>query len=293
MPRFEAPPELLHTLIIYGGVSKMKKGILVAITLVLLLSLLLFTGCKKEKKANAVVVGASPVPHTEILEFVKGKLSEEGYELEIKEFTDYVQPNMATESGELDANFFQHVPYMDDFNKKNGTHMVSVFPVHFEPLGLYKARVKTIDDLPFGALIAVPNDETNRARALSLLEAAGLITLKEDVGLSATVLDIVDNPKNLDIRELEAAQIPLVMLDVDMAVINGNYALQAKLSILTDTVAAEAKDSLSAMTYANPIVVKAGNENAPGILALIKVLNTDEVRNLINEKYEGFVVPVF
>lgn len=271
----------------------MKKKTIVAIVLVLALSLLLLAGCVKQKKENTVIVGATPVPHTEILSFIKDKMTAEGYTLEIKEFTDYVQPNLATESGELDANFFQHVPYMDDFNAKNGTHMVSVFPVHFEPLGLYKARVKAIDDLPNGAIIAVPNDETNRARALQLLEATGLITLKAGVGLGATVLDIVDNPKDLVIRELEAAQIPLVLPDVDMAVINGNYALQAELSIITDAVASEAKDSLSATTYANPIVVKAGNEKAPGILALIKVLDSDEVRDFINEKYEGFVVPVF
>ena len=271
----------------------MKKKALVAVILILSFTLLLLAGCGKQKKANTVVVGASPVPHTEILNFIKDKMSEEGYVLEIKEFTDYVQPNMATESGELDANYFQHVPYMNDFNEKNGTHMVSVFPVHFEPLGLYKARVKAVDDLPDGAMIAIPNDETNRARALALLEATGLITLKAGVGLSATVLDIVDNPGNLEIKELEAAQIPLVLPDVDMAVINGNYALQAKLSIITDAVASEAKDSLSATTYANPIVVKAGNEKAPGILALIKVLKSDAVRDFINEKYEGFVVPVF
>jgi len=265
----------------------------ISVILVLALSLLLVAGCGNRKKESTIVVGASPVPHTEILEFIKDKMAAEGYILDIKEFTDYVQPNLATESGELDANFFQHVPYMESFNAEHGTNLVSVFPVHFEPLGLYKARARSLAELPDGAIIAVPNDATNAARAFQLLEATGLITIKEGAGLNATKLDIVDNPKNLDIRELEAAQIPLVLADVDMAVINGNFALQAGLSMETDSVAAEAKDSDSAITYANPIVVKAGNEKDPGILALIKVLNSSEVRDFINNKYEGRVVPVF
>jgi len=271
----------------------MRNKTLVAIVLILSLTLLLLAGCGKKNRENTVVVGATPVPHTEILEFIKDKMAEEGYILEIKEFTDYVQPNLATESGELDANFFQHVPYMETFNAENGTHLVSVFPVHFEPLGLYKARIKSLAELPDGAIIAVPNDVTNAARAFQLLEATGLITIKAGAGLNATRLDIVDNPKNLDIKELEAAQIPLVLADVDMAVINGNFALQAGLSMETDAVAAEAKDSDSAITYANPIVVKAGNEKKPGILALVKVLNSSDVKDFINVKYEGRVVPVF
>ena len=275
----------------------MKKKSIVALIMILALSLVLFAGCsngdKSKSKSNVVVVGASPVPHAEILEFVIRKMTAEGYDLQIKQFTDYVQPNLATESGELDANFFQHVPYMNNFNEEYDTHLVSIFPVHFEPLGLYKSRVDSIDKLPDGAIIAVPNDVTNAARAFQLLEATGLITLKEGAGINATKLDIVDNPKNLDIRELEAAQIPLLLADVDMAVINGNFALQAGLSMDTDAVAAEAKDSLSATTYANSIVVKAGNENNPGILALIKILNSNEVRVRITEKYEGVVIPVF
>jgi len=271
----------------------MKKKSIIALLLILTLSLLLLAGCGKKNQENTVVVGASPVPHTEILEFIKDKMAAEGYVLEIKEFTDYVQPNLATESGELDANFFQHVPYMESFNADYGTHLVSVFPVHFEPLGLYKARAKSLDELPDGGIIAVPNDVTNAARAFQLLEATGLITLRAGAGLNATKLDIIDNPKNLDIKEIEAAQIPLVLADVDLAVINGNFALQAGLAMETDSVAAEVKDSDSAITYANPIVVKAGNENKPGILALVKVLNTSEVRDFINNKYEGRVVPVF
>ena len=271
----------------------MRKKTIIAVLLILSMSLLLLASCGKKNQENTVVVGATPVPHTEILEFIKDKMAAEGYVLEIKEFTDYVQPNLATESGELDANFFQHVPYMESFNAENDTHLISVFPVHFEPLGLYKARVSSLAELPDGAVIAVPNDVTNAARAFQLLEGTGLITLKAGVGLNATKMDIIDNPKNLDIKEIEAAQIPLVLADLDLAVINGNYALQAGLSMDTDAVAAEAKDSESAMTYANPIVVKAGNENKPGILALIKVLNTSEVRDFINSKYEGRVVPVF
>ena len=270
----------------------MRKKTIVAVLLIFTLTLLLLAGCGK-KKSNTVIVGASPVPHTEILEFIKDKMTAEGYTLEIKEFTDYVQPNLATESGELDANFFQHVPYMESFNEEHETHLVSVFPVHFEPLGLYKARVKSLAELPDGAIIAIPNDVTNAARAFKLLEATGLITIKEGAGLKATKLDIVNNPKNLDIKELEAAQIPLALPDVDMAIINGNFALQSGLSLDTDAVAVESKDSDSATMYANPIVVKEGNEKDPGILALIKVLNTSEVRDFINNKYEGRVVPVF
>ena len=271
----------------------MRKKSVVSIVLILSLTLLLLAGCGKKNQETTIVVGASPVPHTEILEFVKEKLAEEGYILEIKEFTDYVQPNLATESGELDANFFQHVPYMESFNEDYGTHMVSVFSVHFEPLGLYKARAKSLAELPDGATITVPNDVTNAARAFQLLEANGLIKLREGAGLKATKMDIVENPKNLDIKELEAAQIPLLLPDVDMAIINGNFALQSGLSMETDAVAAEAKDSDSAKTYANSIVVKSGNEKNPGIQALIKVLNSSEVRDFIDKKYEGRVVPVF
>jgi D-methionine transport system substrate-binding protein len=217
--------------------------------LILSLSLVALGGCSNPgsnqdfvEDLTKVVVGATPVPHAEILEFIKDKMADNGFDLQIKVFTDYVQPNLATESGELDANFFQHVPYMNTFNEENGTHLVSVFPVHFEPYGWYKGRVDAIGDLPDGALIAVPNDPTNEARALQLLEAVGLITLKDGVGLLATVHDIVDNPKNLIIKEIEAAQIPRVLPDVEMAVINGNYALEAGLHIDTDSVAVEDKE---------------------------------------------------
>ena len=277
----------------------MKKKITVASVLILSLSLVLFAGCSGgadkggDEALIPVVVGATPVPHAEILEFIKDKMLDMGYDLQIVEFTDYVQPNTATESGELDANYFQHVPYMDNFNEENGTHLVSVFPVHFEPYGLYPARVKKIEDLPSGAQIAVPNDATNEARALQLLEATGLIKLKDGVGLLATVNDIVDNPKGLVITEIEAAQIPRVLPDVDMAVINGNYALQAGLNVGRDAVAVEDKDSIGAVTYANPIVVKEGSEANEGVLALIDALKSEDVRSFIINNYEGGVVPVF
>jgi len=263
-----------------------------AITLVIAIALTILAGCGGNADDKTVVIGATPVPHVEILEFVVDKMAEEGFNLEIRTFTDYVQPNLATDTGELDANFFQHVPYMDNFNAEHDINLVSVFPVHFEPFGLYGARASSIDELHDGAIIAVPNDVTNGARALNLLEEAGLIKMTPGVGLMATKLDILENPKNLDIRELEAAQIPLILPDVDMATMNGNFALQAGLHV-KDAIFAEYVGGFGANTFANPIVVNSGNENNPGILALIRVLNTDEVRNFINEKYEGAVVPVF
>jgi len=270
----------------------MKKKTLLALVLVLAITSAFIAGCGGADE-KTIIVGATPVPHTEILEFIVDKMAAEGYELKIMTFTDYVQPNIATENGELTANFFQHVPYMNNFNEEHGTNLVSVFPVHFEPFGLYRARVDSLETLSDGAIIAVPNDVTNGARALQLLEAAGLIKLKPGAGLMATKLDITENPRNLDIREIEAAQIPLVLPDVDMAVINGNYAIQAGLHISRDAVAVEDKESIGAVTFANPIVVKAGNENDPRIIALINALNSAEVRDFINSKYDGGVVPVF
>jgi len=269
----------------------MKKRTIIAFVLVLVMSLVLLAGCKRDD--GPFIVGATPVPHTEILEFIQAKMAEEGVEMQIRTFTDFVQPNHATQAGELSANYFQHVPYMNNFNNAHGTEMVAVFAVHFEPLGLYKSRTHSIEELGDGSIIAIPNDPTNGARALNLLEATGLITLRAGAGVMATVLDIVDNPRNLDIRELEAAQLPHVLPDVDMAVINGNFALQAGLEMERDAVAAEDKDSISAQTYANYIVVKAGNENDERVQALIRVISSDEVRNFINERYAGRVVPVF
>jgi len=287
----------------------MKRITLIALTLVLALSLAMFAGCgsptpptpaapdepvaPEAPEIRTLVIGATPVPHTEILEFIQDKMLEEGIELQIRTFTDFVQPNLATQAGDIDANYFQHVPYMNSFNETHGTEMVALFAVHFEPLGLYKARTRSLEELADGAIIAIPNDATNGARALQLLEAAGLITLRDGAGIMATRMDVIENPLNIDIRELEAAQLPHILPDVDMAVINGNFALQAGLELEADSVAAEEADSLSAITYANYIVVRAGNEDDERVQILINVINSDAVREFINTRYAGRVVPVF
>ena len=242
--------------------------------------------------AAVITVGASPAPHAEILEAVKPILAEKNIDLQIKEFNDYILPNTATESGEIDANYFQHGPYLEDFNNENGTHLVSVAAIHYEPFGLYAGKVAALDELGDGATIAVPNDGTNEARALMLLEAQGLITLKEDAGFTATKLDIVDNPKNINIQEMEAAQIARALADVDMAVINGNYAIEAGLKV-SDAVAVEDKDSEAAQTYANVLVVKEGNENNEAVQALAEALQSDEIKKFMEDKYAGAVVPIF
>ena len=241
---------------------------------------------------KTIKVGASPTPHAEILAEAKKILEKEGYTLEIVEYNDYVLPNTALDSGELDANFFQHKPYLDDFNKEKGTNMVSAGATHFEPFGLYAGKTASIADLAEGATIAVPNDATNEARALLLLEAQGLIKIKEDAGLSATKIDIVENPLNLDIQEIEAAQIARSLPDVDLAAINGNYAIQGGLNV-SDALAVESSDSLAATTYANIIAVNEGDENSEKIQALVKALQSDEIRKFIEEKYSGAVVPTF
>jgi YaeC family lipoprotein len=243
--------------------------------------------------SSKLVIGATPVPHAAILEAVKALLLTKGVELEIREFTDYVQPNLALESGELDANFFQHRPYLDDFNAQNNTSIVALADVHYEPLGIYPGKTTSLDALKDGAQIAVPNDTTNEARALLLLEANGLIKLKEGAGLTATVNDIAENPKNLKIVELEAAQIPRSLPDVDAAVINGNFALEAGLNAATDALAIESKDSLAADTFANIIAVRAGDEGRADLKALVSALQSDEIREFINSTYEGAVVPKF
>ncbi|MGI6668294.1 MAG: MetQ/NlpA family ABC transporter substrate-binding protein [Acetivibrionales bacterium] len=272
----------------------MKKIVLAILVSALLLGS--FAGCsggKTKAGDTTLVVGASVTPHAEILAEAKEILAKKGIELKVVEFTDYVQPNLNVENGNLDANYFQHKPYLDQFNKDNGTNLVSVASIHYEPLGIYAGRTGSFDKLPDGAVISVPNDVTNEARALMLLEAQGLIKLKEGAGLSATVLDIAENPKNLVIKELEAAQLALSLQDVDMAVINGNYAIQAGLNAGTDALAIEEKDSAAAQTYANIICVKEGNENNPAILELIKALQGDEVKKFIENKYSGAVVPIF
>ncbi|MDR0395837.1 MAG: MetQ/NlpA family ABC transporter substrate-binding protein, partial [Oscillospiraceae bacterium] len=233
-----------------------------------------------------LTVGASPTPHGEILSFVAPLMSEQGVDLIVTEFTDYVLPNLALEEGDLDANYFQHRPYLNDFNENNGTHLVWLADVHYEPMGIYPGKVKSLADLPDGAEIAVPNDTTNEARALLLLEAQGLIKLPEGSGLDVTVKDIVENPKSLKITELEAAQIPRALPDFDVAVINGNYALEAGLTAGTDALASEDKDSLAADTFANGIVIKEGNEENETILKLVEILQSEEVRAFIQETYK-------
>jgi D-methionine transport system substrate-binding protein len=274
---------------------KTKRILATASALTLLFTLALF-GCGKDPgagKMKVLKIGASPAPHSEILKSIVPRLKERGVDLQIKEFTDYVLPNTALENKELDANYFQHVPYLEDFNKKNNTHLSAAVPVHFEPLGIYPGKTRTLDALKKGDLIAVPNDTTNEARALLLLESAGLIKVRADAGLKATTKDITENPKGLVIRELEAAQLPRSLPDVNMAVINGNYAIEAKLSASRDALASENKDSLAAKTFANVIVVRSGDENREEIRMLKEAVTTKELRDFITGKYQGAVVPVF
>lgn len=238
-------------------------------------------------------VAASPTPHAEILEQVKPILAEQGIDLQITEYGDYIVPNTAVEEGEEDANYFQHQPYLDEFNEAEGTHLVSVASIHYEPFGIYPGMTSSLEELPDGATVGVPSDVTNEARALQLLEAQGLITLKEGAGLTATPNDIVDNPKNLQFKELEAAMLPNVTTEVDIAVINGNYALQAGFSSAEDAIALEDASSEAAQTFANVLVVKEGNEDNPAIQALVEALQSDTVRNFINETYQGNVLPIF
>lgn len=270
----------------------MKKKILSTFLLISVTAAFL-TGCGKSKvEDNVIRVGASPTPHAEILEIIEDNLEEKGYELEIVEYNDYIIPNTATESGELDANYFQHQPYLDDFNAENGTHLVSVADVHFEPFGIYAGKTKSLDEIKEGAVISVPNDTTNEARALLLLEAQGLIKLREGAGISATVADIVENPLNIEIKELEAAQVARTIYDVDFACINGNYAAEAGYKV-SDALATESAESLAAQTYANILVVKEGNEDSEKTKALVDAILSEEVREYINSQYDGGVVPVF
>lgn len=266
----------------------MKKIIAIALALLFALSL---TACGK--KAETLKVGASVTPHAEILKVAKDELAKEGITLEIVEFTDYVLPNTSLESGDLDANYFQHKPYLDTFNAEHGTNLVSVAAIHYEPFGIYAGKTASIEALQDGATISVPNDGSNEARALLVLEAQGLIKLKEGVGTTATVLDIAENPKNLNIIEMEAAQLAISLQDVDLAVINGNYALQAGLNAATDALATEDANSAAAQEYANILAVKAGNESDPRIAKLIAALESDAVRDYINNTYKGAVVPIF
>ena len=252
-------------------------------------------GCGAQKqgpvKEGSIVVGASPSPHAQILEAVSERLAQKGYQLEIKEFTDYIMPNTALEDGELDANFFQHQPYLTDFNEKNGTKLVSAAAIHFEPLGIYGGKTADLADLPEGAQIAVPNDTTNEARALWLLQAQGIIEVDEQAGLEATKQDITSNPKNVEIVEMEAAQLPRALADVDFAVINGNYAVAAEIA--DQVLVTEDKDSEAAKQYANIVAVREGDENREDIKALVEALQSDEVKAYIEETFGSTVIPVF
>lgn len=281
----------------------MKKFVSIALTAALSVGLL--AGCgggadaDKNADANAaedkvITVAASPSPHAEILnDAVAPVLEAEGYTLEVTEFTDYVQPNLVVENGEFDANYFQHQPYLTDFNAENKTSLVSVAAVHYEPFGIYSKKHASLDEIAEGAVISVPNDTTNEARALQLLQANGIITLKEDAGLAATKQDIVDNPYNVDIQEIEAAGLPATLDSADFSVINGNYAIPAGLNVNKDALAYEENTSEAAQTFANIVAVKEGNENSEKIQALVKALTSDEVKTYIEEKYEGAVVPIF
>ncbi|MEI5099580.1 MetQ/NlpA family ABC transporter substrate-binding protein [Streptomyces sp. PmtG] len=256
------------------------------------------TACGSDKdsagdKDGPLVVAATPTPQGQILDFVQKKLAKKaGLDLEVKEFTDYVTPNTATQQGEVFANYFQHKPYLDDFNKKNGTDIVPVpnGTVHLEPLGVYSKKIKGLDELGKGATVAVPNDTTNEARALKLLADNGVIKLKEGVGFEATPKDIVSNPKGLKFKELEAATLPRTIKDVDAAVINGNYALEADLSPAKDALVAEKAEG---NPYGNFLAVKKGNENDPRVKKLAKLLTSPEVKKFIDDKYDGSIVAAF
>lgn len=275
----------------------MKKNILLIVVGLLVLSLAL-AGCStnapansKESKTEKVVlkVGATPVPHAEILNLIKPKLEEQGIELEIIEFTDYVRPNLALAEKEIDANFFQHVPYMESFAREHNIELVSAAKVHVEPLGLYSKKIKSAEELKDGAVISIPNDPTNEGRALILLESKGYIKLKEDAGLEATEGDLAENPKNLVFKPIDAAQLPRTLDDVDAAVINTNYALEAGLNPSKDALIIEGSES----PYANILTIRPDNKDDKNIKALVEALQSDEVREFIEEQYKGAVVPAF
>lgn len=261
----------------------------VGLVLLLAISLTACGGQSSDDKTETLVIGATPVPHVEILEVVKPLLAKEGVSLDIRPFTDYVTPNIALNDKQLDANFFQHLPYLDDFNQKNQMTLVSVAKVHVEPLGAYSQKIKSMDDLADGATVAIPNDATNEGRALLLLQEQGLIKLKDEKGLAQMPRDIVDNPKNLKFSELEAATLPRVLADVDFAIINTNFALEADLNPTADSIFMEGEKS----PYANIVVVREDNKDEDKIKKLIKVLNSQEVKDFLKEKYKGAIVPAF
>ena len=278
----------------------MKK--IFALILAVALSATVLAGCQSggdaasgvdagNSESMVVKVGASPAPHAEILEVASDILKEQGYELDVVEFSDYVQPNLALSEGELDANYFQHQTYLDNFNEEYGTEWVSIGAIHYEPLGIYAGRTTSLDSLPDNATIAVPNDTTNEARALLLLQDQGLIEVDDSAGLNATVKDITSNPKNIQITEIEAAQLSRILPDVDLAVINGNYAIDGGLK-MSDALAVEESGSVATTAYPNVIAVRKGDENRPELQALVEALKSDTVKQYINETYEGSVVPI-
>lgn len=285
----------------------MKKKILAAVlTGILAIGSLTACGSAKDTTTEAndqasaeqtdgeltvIKVAASATPHAEILEQVKPILKEQGYDLQITIFDDYILPNNVVESGEFDANYFQHIPYLNQFNEENGTHLVNAGGIHYEPFGIYPGTKTDLAELASGDVIAVPNDTTNEARALQLLQANGIITLKDGVGLNATVNDIVENPYDVTIQELEAAQVPRVREEVAFVVLNGNYALQAGLSVGKDAIAYESSDSEAAQTFVNIIAVKEGNENSDKTQALVQALTSEEIRQYIRDTYDGAVIP--
>lgn len=269
----------------------MKKLLAVVLTGAFVVSAL--AGCGKSTSADdkVIKVAASATPHAEILEQAKPLLEAKGYDLQVTVFDDYVQPNEVVESGDFDANYFQHIPYLESFNEEKGTHLVNAGGIHYEPFGIYPGTKASLDELADGDSIAVPNDTTNEARALLLLQDNGIITLKEGAGLTATKNDIVENPYNVDIVELEAAQVPRVKDEVAFMVLNGNYALEAGFSVAKDAIAYEKADSEAAKTYVNVIAVKEGNQNSDKIKALVEVLTSQEIKDYINNTYDGAVIP--
>ena len=277
--------------------ENMKKKIL-ALALAGVLVVGALTGCGSSKSESSekktddkkITVAASATPHAEILEEAKTLLKDKGYELEVKVFDDYVQPNNVVESGEFDANYFQHVPYLEQFNEEKGTHLVVAGKIHYEPFGIYPGTKKDLKDIAKGDKIAVPNDTTNEARALLLLQDNGIIKLKDGAGIKATVNDIEENPNNIEIVELEAAQVPRVVNEVAYVVLNGNYALEANYTVKKDALAYEKSDSEAAKTYVNVIAVKEGNEDSDAIKVLVKVLKSDDIKKFIDEKYDGAVI---
>ncbi len=268
----------------------MKKR-LIALLSVAALTIGALSGCgNKTVDEKTIRVAATAVPHAEILEQAKPLLEAKGYTLEVQVFSDYVQPNEVVEAGDFDANYFQHIPYLDSFNEEKGTHLVNAGGIHYEPFGLYPGKETDIANME-GATIAVPNDTTNEARALLLLQDNGYLKLKDGVGLTATKKDIVENPYNIELVELEAAQIPRTLVDVSFGIMNGNYAMEAGFTVSKNALLFESAESDAAATYVNVIAVKEGNENSDKIKALIEVLKSDEIKNYINATYNGGVIP--